>query len=152
VLTAQRKLSEALDAYQQSLKIRQVLAEQDKTNTGWQRDLAMSYDRIGEVLEAQGKLPEALDAYRDYFDISDMLASRDPSNATWQNGAAWSRYCIASVLLRFKDGDRNEARRLVAEGIEIMKRLERHAELETAKDVLNKLNELANALASPSGE
>jgi hypothetical protein len=112
----------------------------------------MSYDRIGEVLEAQGKLPEALDAYRDYFDISDMLASRDPSNATWQNGAAWSRYCIASVLLRFKDGDRNEARRLVAEGIEIMKRLERHAELETAKDVLNKLNELANALASPSGE
>jgi len=41
---------------------------------------------------------------------------------------------------------------LVAEGIEIMKRLERHAELETAKDVLNKLNELANALASPSGE
>ena len=109
------------------------------------------------MLEAQGKLPEALDAYRDYFDISDMLASRDPSNATWQNGAAWSRYCSANVLVQIQDGDRNEARRLVAEGIEIMKRLGRHAELgmgerRSAKHDLNKLNELANALGLSSTE
>ena len=54
----------------------------------------------------------------------------DPSNAQWQIDAAWSRYCIANFLVRIKDGDRNEARRLVAEGIEIIKRLERHAELD----------------------
>jgi predicted negative regulator of RcsB-dependent stress response len=32
VLVAQGKLQEALEAYQQSLKIRQTLAEQDTTN------------------------------------------------------------------------------------------------------------------------
>jgi tetratricopeptide (TPR) repeat protein len=86
----QGKLPEALDAYQQSLSIAKGLAEQDKTNTFWQRDVSFSYLRIGEVLEAQGKLPEALDAYRDYFDTVVMLASRDASNAsgrTMQLGA-----------------------------------------------------------------
>jgi tetratricopeptide (TPR) repeat protein len=151
VLTAERKLAEALDAHQQSLKIRQVLAEQDKTNGGWQRDLAMSYDRIGEVLEAQGKLPEALDAYRHYFDISDMLASRTrvmPPGRTVQLGADTAS---RTFYLRIKDGDRNEARRLVAEGIEIMKRLGRHAEMNaTLKDLLNKLNGIANMLGLSS--
>jgi predicted negative regulator of RcsB-dependent stress response len=37
VRVAQGKLQDALDAYQQGLKIRQTLAEQDKSNLGWQR-------------------------------------------------------------------------------------------------------------------
>ena len=49
-----------LEAYQQSLKIRQTLAEQDKTNSGWQRDLSVSYEKVGNVLVARGKLQEAL--------------------------------------------------------------------------------------------
>jgi len=40
---AQSKLQNALDAYEQGLRIRQTLAEQDKSNSGWQRDLAVSY-------------------------------------------------------------------------------------------------------------
>jgi len=81
------------------------------------------------------------------FDLSDILDSREPSNATWQNAAAWSRYYIVNVLPRIKDGDRNEARRLGAEGIEIMKRVGRHAELYmTLKQVMNKLNGIANTL------
>jgi hypothetical protein len=76
-----------------------------------------------------------------------MLASRDPANADWQNDAACSRYCIGKVLMRIKDGDRNEARRLIVEGIEIMKRLEHQGALNTgAQDTLNKLNELAEFL------
>jgi hypothetical protein len=43
VLVAQGKL---LEAYQQSLKIRQILAEQDKTNSGWQRDLIVSLYKV----------------------------------------------------------------------------------------------------------
>ena len=39
VLVAQGKLQEALEACQQSLAIAKRLAEQDKTNSGWQRDL-----------------------------------------------------------------------------------------------------------------
>jgi tetratricopeptide (TPR) repeat protein len=60
VLEAQGKLQEALDSYQQSLNIRRTLAEQDKSNAGWQRDLSVSLEKVGEVLVAQGKLDEAL--------------------------------------------------------------------------------------------
>ena len=64
MLVAQGKLQEALEAYQQDLAICKRLAEQDKTNSGWQRDLSVSYDKVGDVLVAQGKLQEALEAYQ----------------------------------------------------------------------------------------
>ena len=53
VLVAQGKLQEALDAYQQDLAIAKRLAEQDQSNEGWQRDLGVSYEKVGDVLEAQ---------------------------------------------------------------------------------------------------
>jgi hypothetical protein len=46
------------------LKIRQTLAEQDKSNSSWQSDLAVGYEGISDVLVAQGKLQEALDTYQ----------------------------------------------------------------------------------------
>lgn len=58
VLTAQGKLPEALDARRLSLKIHQKLADQDRSNTNWQRDLAVSYEKVGEGLMAQGKRSE----------------------------------------------------------------------------------------------
>jgi tetratricopeptide (TPR) repeat protein len=151
VLVAQGKLQEALEAYQQSLKIRQTLAEQDKTNSDSQQDLSVSYNKAGDVLAAQGRLQEALEAYQQDLTIAKKLASQDPTNAVWQNTAAWSLYCVAKILVRIKDGDRNEARRLVIEGIDIMKLLEHQCALDTyAQDALNKLKELAAALTSSS--
>jgi tetratricopeptide (TPR) repeat protein len=151
VLVAQGKLPDALDAYQQSLNIRRTLADQDKSSAGWQRDLSISYENVGNVLVAQGKLQEALDAYQQYLAIAKHLAEQDKSNSQWQNDAAWSRYCVAKVLIRIKDGDRNEARRLVIEGIDILTRLEHQGALDTnAQDTLNKLNEIATALTSSS--
>jgi eukaryotic-like serine/threonine-protein kinase len=153
VLAAQGRLAEALDAYQQGLKIRQSLADQDKTNSGWQRDLVVSYNNVGDVLAAQGDLIGALNGYRDAFAISEMLAKRDPSNVDWQNDAAWSRYCIAKVLTRSKNGDRNEAKRLVAEGVEIITRLEHQGALNRyTQDTLNKLSEISNVLNSSSSK
>ena len=47
VLVAKGKLPEALDAYQQSLTIAKRLAEQGKSNGGWQWDLSVSYEKLG---------------------------------------------------------------------------------------------------------
>ena len=41
------------------------LAKSDAGNAGWQRDLSVSYNKIGDVLVAQGALGEALKSYRD---------------------------------------------------------------------------------------
>src|SRR5271165_1226488 len=151
VLAAHGKLQDALDLYQQELTISKRLADQDKSNAGWQIDLSISSQKVGDVLAAQGDLADALKNYRDAFAIAEKMASQDPSNAIRQNGAAWGRYCVAKVLIRIKDGDRNEARRLVIEGIDIMTRLEHQGTLDTnAQDTLNKLNEIADVLTSSS--
>jgi tetratricopeptide (TPR) repeat protein len=76
VFEAQGKLPEALNVYEQSLKIRQHLAEYDPTNVGWYKDFSENYDRVGNVLLAQGKLQEALDVYQQGLQMRRRLASR----------------------------------------------------------------------------
>ena len=63
---------------------RERLAKADPGNAGWQRDLSVSYDKVGDVLVAQGNLPEALKSYRDGLAIGERLAKADPGNAGWQ--------------------------------------------------------------------
>ena len=59
-LVAQGNLPEALKSFRDSLAITDRLAKADPGNAGWQRDLSVSYDRVGDVLVAQGNPPEAL--------------------------------------------------------------------------------------------
>src|SRR5271166_2000507 len=126
----------------------------DNTSDGvMQRTQPECSKKVGESLTAQGDLADALTDYRFAFAISENLASQDSSNVDWQNNAAWSRYCIAKTLIRVKDGDRNEAKRLIFEGIDIITRLEHRGTLSSdAQDTLNKLNELAAAFTSLSSK
>ena len=99
MLVAQGKLPEALKSYRDSLAIAERLAEADPSNTGWQRDLSVSYDKVGDVLVAQGNLPEALKSYRDSLAISERLAKADPSNAGWQRDLSVSYNKVGDVLV-----------------------------------------------------
>jgi hypothetical protein len=63
-----------LKSFRDGLAIRDRLAKSDPGNGGWQRDLSVSYIKIGDVLMAQGNLPEALKSYRDGLVIRDRLA------------------------------------------------------------------------------
>ena len=94
VLVAQGKLQEALDAYQQSLRIRQILAEQDKSNSGWQRDLILSLYRIGRTtakMEAQDSLSQGKEFLRTALKLADKYPGPnrqqliDVLNQTLQN-------------------------------------------------------------------
>ena len=51
MLAAQGNLPEALKSYQGSLAIRDRLAKADTGNAGWQRDLSVSYNKVGGVLD-----------------------------------------------------------------------------------------------------
>ena len=68
MLVAQGNLPEALKSFRDGLAITDRLAKADPGNAGWQRDLSVSYNKIGDVLVAQGNLPEALKSYRDGLD------------------------------------------------------------------------------------
>jgi eukaryotic-like serine/threonine-protein kinase len=56
----------------------------DPSNAGWQRDLSVSYEKVGDVQVAQGDLAGALKSYRDSLAIAERLATSDPGNAGWQ--------------------------------------------------------------------
>jgi tetratricopeptide (TPR) repeat protein len=98
VLVAQGKLQDALDAYQQGLAIVKHLADQNKSNAVWQRDLSVNYEKVGGVLEAQGKLQDALDIYQQSVNIRRTLADQDKSNAGWQRDLSVSYEKVGGVL------------------------------------------------------
>ena len=94
MLEARDDLDGALAAYQASLDIRERLARADPTNAGWQRDLSVSNNRIGDVLQARGDLDGALAAYQASLDIRERLARADPTNAGWQRELSASHISI----------------------------------------------------------
>ena len=91
-------LEEAGTAYRASLAIFERLAAADPSNAGWQRELSVSQDRVGNVLSAQGGLDDALSAYRAGLAIRERLAAADPSNAGWQRDLSVSQNKLGDVL------------------------------------------------------
>jgi tetratricopeptide (TPR) repeat protein len=83
VLVAQGKLDEALKAYRDSLPIRERLAAADRSNTEWQRDLAVSYAKLASVYLRLGNSAEALAALHKGRDIWPRLS---PSRRATRNG------------------------------------------------------------------
>lgn len=74
---AQGDLAQVLRSYQAGLAIRERLAGSDPRNTMWQRDLSISYDRIGKVQQARDELSEALRSYQASVAIAERLAAED---------------------------------------------------------------------------
>jgi tetratricopeptide (TPR) repeat protein len=93
--------------------IAERLAASDRSNTEWQRDLTVSYNKVGDVLVAQGKLDEALKSYRDSLAIAERLAASDRSNTAWQDDLQYSISIIGDLAYRFVLA-RNFARALEA--------------------------------------
>ena len=98
---------EALKYYRSSLDIRMRLAAADPANAGWQRDLAIAYDKIGDVNATRGERDEALRNYRANFAIIEKLARGDPKNAGLQRDLMVSHNRIGDM--RWAKGERAEA-------------------------------------------
>jgi len=72
----------ALQAYQQDLEISQKLAIDDPTNSQVQRDLLVSYYRLGSI---QKEPAIARQYYQQALAIAEKLAAQDPLHKTLQN-------------------------------------------------------------------
>jgi tetratricopeptide (TPR) repeat protein len=83
----QRKdnLAEALQFFRDSATVFQRMVKAEPNNPRWQRDLSVSYYKVGRALKTQGKLADALQAYRDNLAIARALVAKDGSNAQWQD-------------------------------------------------------------------
>jgi hypothetical protein len=49
----------------------------DPSNSGWQRDLSVSQNKVGDVLSAQSQLDDAPSDYRAGLAIAERLARAD---------------------------------------------------------------------------
>jgi tetratricopeptide (TPR) repeat protein len=106
---AQGYLTEALKSYRESLAIRERLAKADPNNAGWQRDLSLSYEKVGDVLVAQGNLTEALKSHRESLAIRERLAKADPNNASWQRELAIINERLGAVYIKRNETDEAKA-------------------------------------------
>jgi tetratricopeptide (TPR) repeat protein len=93
--------------YRDSLAIGERLAQSDPGNAGWQRDLAVSYERIGNAQVAQGDHAGALKSYSDSLTITERLAQSDPGNAGSQLDLSVSYTDVGDV--RVAQGDLADA-------------------------------------------
>jgi hypothetical protein len=74
-----------LKSYQKSLAIADRVAKSEPGNAGWQCDLSVSYEKVGNVQKVQGDLPGALKSHSDGLAIRDRLAKSDPGTTRgWQ--------------------------------------------------------------------
>jgi tetratricopeptide (TPR) repeat protein len=107
VYKEQGRREAALDSYQKSLAIQEQLVQDEPSNTGWQRDLAVAHSRFGDMHLSQGRRHEALTSFLKDLATLEHLVHKDPSNTGWQHdlGVAHSR--LAGVYL--SQGRRGEA-------------------------------------------
>jgi tetratricopeptide (TPR) repeat protein len=91
-------LDTALTEYRADLAIAERLVAADATNTEWQRDLSVSHNRVGAVLQAQGDPAGALTEYRAGLAIAERLAAADATNALWQSDLSVSHGKVGDVL------------------------------------------------------
>lgn len=118
-------LDEVMPLLRRAQRIAERLAKADAGNAGWQRDLSVSYSKIGDVLVEQGNLADALEAYRASHAIFERLAQADAGNAGWQHDVALSLQRVGFVAVR--QNDLAAARAAYERGHRIMQALVRLA-------------------------
>jgi tetratricopeptide (TPR) repeat protein len=97
------------------------VAKADPGNAGWQRDLAVTYSTVADVLKVQGKLREALNSYQASLAIMARLAKADLGNAGWQRDLSVTYVRLADFYR--KSGRNSDARKALATARVIMARL-----------------------------
>jgi tetratricopeptide (TPR) repeat protein len=97
------------------------LEKSDPRNADWQRDLAISYAKVGDAQSAQGNLTAALTSYQAGLAVVTQLAKSDPKNAGWQRDLPVSLANLARVLLNM--GDNAKALDVLRQGQAIMVRM-----------------------------
>ena len=75
---------QALRRYEELLVLRERLAKAEPDRADYQRDLSVSYNKIGDLYQALGRGDEARDAYMKSLAIAERLAKAEPDRADHQ--------------------------------------------------------------------
>jgi tetratricopeptide (TPR) repeat protein len=112
---------QGLASYQQALEIRQELAAADPRDVQAQRDLSVSYNKLGDVQLQLGDTAQALASYQQGLEISQELAAADPRDAQAQRDLSVSHNKLGDAYLQL--GDTARALTSYQQGLEIRQKL-----------------------------
>ncbi len=120
-LFKQGKLDEAFVQHRlcRELLERAVAAAPDVAQ--YRRDLAVAFDRIGEIEQQQGRTTDALEHIRESLQISERLSAKDPADLKSLSGMATAHCRIGEIALAA--GDPLTARREFEQYHELATRL-----------------------------
>lgn len=86
--------------------IREGLARREPANTGFQRDLSISYDGLADLAVTAGDSAEAERLYRQSLTIREGLARREPANTEFQRDLSISYERLVDL---YRDADEQHA-------------------------------------------
>ena len=118
---AQEPLAAVRKAYQQAFDIAQKRTTANSLNAQTQRDLALSYDRLGDVCLRAGEVQHALEHYQNELLIRQKLADAEPSDAQGQRDLSISFEKLGDVQLQ--SGHVDAALRFYQQGLAISQKL-----------------------------
>ena len=148
IQTDEKNFADALGHYQESLVILQKLAVQDPTNAGWQIGVIHGERHVGDTLYSLDRKSEARPHFESLSRAADRFAAEHPADYNVQVERAFARWCIHDCIDTQVPANREEACRLLAEAIDILRTQQKssplrptHAKwLEGIEEDLRKLN------------
>ena len=93
-------LGEALDAYDNSLCIRERLDSHEQNDTQLKRDITYTLDRIATTEIGLDKRDDAAQSYFRSLEMRRLLSQNDPDNALYLSDVALSLEHVGDMLLR----------------------------------------------------
>ena len=137
-------LGRARTAAATALSLGRGLANRNRNNPEWQRDVSVTLNRLGSIALNNSELAEALKNDEEALGIMRRLNERDPANAAWQRELAISLSGIGDV--KSQTGDTRSALAAYDEGLAIIRRLSQRepANLKLQREIAVRLNETGN--------
>jgi tetratricopeptide (TPR) repeat protein len=89
--------SEARKFYDNGLEIARALVDMDPTDTESQRNLSISYNKLGDACAGQGQFSEAQKFFGDALATAHRLADDDPTNADAQRDVMVNHYKLGKI-------------------------------------------------------
>jgi tetratricopeptide (TPR) repeat protein len=106
---------------QEKLRVAQDRAEADPSNLGFQRDLSVVYERLGDLARVVGDAAAAVHNYNEGLEIRQRLARAEPGNLDFQYGLIVSYIKLGDLAI--ESGKTAKARVWVMQGLEIAQQL-----------------------------
>ena len=88
----------AIPFFQKGLEVKRALAKADPNDLQAQRDLAVMYNRLGDLHLRLGAAYKRLKVYQKVLALSQAMATADPNDARAKNDIAVSNNLLAWLL------------------------------------------------------